>query len=252
MTGAVVGFDPASTNYLGLARVEGNQLELLRVRVYARDAGGLSRTWRERVEPTLSRWWPGVVLAVTEVPPPTMRKDAGRSGSQAVIGYGIGRATGYLEHAAMLAGVPVELAGVGEIRRAMAPFAPPAPISGIASNPALTALPPVRAGDGWTVRYAGCAHAHVAATLAALQARPPRCPSCEASRRADRAQDARAAAKRTAWDTFSHRWPVHAAQLVVEASKGTDDTLREPWAFPGAGDAAEAALNAWYGTLPAR
>lgn len=245
MTPAVVAIDPASTNYLGLARL-GDVLEVERVRVYAADAGGLSRTWLERVEPVLGRWWPGVVLAVAEVPPPTMRKDAGRAGSQGAIGFGIGRAVGYLEHAAMLAGVPVELAPVGDVRRDMRPHLPPAPVA-LPTSSTCTALPPVRSGDGWAIRYAGCHHEHVVGTLEQLHRRPPTCPTCAAPSKG-RAADARAAAKRDAWDLFSAWWPDVARRVAGEAAQGTRGGAREPWTLPGCSDVAEAAVLTRWGS----
>lgn len=245
MTPAVVAIDPASTGYVGLARL-GDRLEVERVRVYAADVGGLRRTWCERVEPVLARWWGGVALAVAEVPPPTMRKDAGRDGSQGAIGFGIGRAVGYFEHAAMLAGVSVELVPVGDVRRAMRPHLPPAPISAPTPTPC-TALPPTRWGDGWTIRYAGCPHTHVVGTLEQLQRRPTTCPTCAAPS-AGRASDARAAAKRDAWDLFAHWWPDDAARVASEAARGARGGPREPWTLPGCSDVADAAMLARWGS----
>lgn len=245
--GGVLALDPASTGYLGLAHLHPDSgLQAWRVRVYDAEAGGLARTWEERVAPIVQAWLPRTELVVAEVPPPTARSDSGRSGSQASIGFGVGRCVGMLERDSAAAAVPTLLVGVGEARRALRPLRPPGRVR-------LDPIAPRRVGPGWTWAPSGCVHVLAAGTDAdtglSIRESMRACPVCARIRtgRADRATRAREQAKREAWATFQSWAPATADALLAEALGRANGQVREAWTLPGVVDAAEAALLAWVG-----
>lgn len=244
----VIGIDPASTGYLGLAFLPPDgHVEVVRVSVYPERYGGLARTWRERVSPHLDGWLPRAGLVVAEEPPPTMRSDSGRSGSQAVIGFGLGRCVGHMEHAAAMAGVPMVLGAVRDIRRVTRPHLPRALVR-------VRPSPPRAVGDGqaWLVQPVGCYHELLviapSSSAAARFASAP-CQVCAALPRTDRATLARHTAKRDAWSAFAALWPVQAMRLLSQGTLGARSDVRESWALPGVVDAAEAAHAARWGNV---
>lgn len=115
----VIGVD-ASSSCIGLARLDGDGVQIRTVIVLG-DGG---RTCRERLHPVMSSLRPGVTLVGVEEPPPTSRSTT-RRGSQAVVGFGIGRAAGWVESSAGLLDLPTVLVPVRTWRATRDRFARP-------------------------------------------------------------------------------------------------------------------------------